>query len=156
HVRVAAAGERAELRTDDVAAVGRQRLEDARVRLLLARRKRVELAVENALEPGELVELVDVRQLEAADETLAVEHGCVARAELPEGCGSRHGLLVEVATRLVEPGVGGDGRTLADVVAHPAAQRVQVVERPEVEEVDVVAAIHPRAGPDAEVLEAEI
>ena len=162
-VRVALAREVRELRAEHPAAVLGEAAIDLGQRIVeRACGELVELTVEDRLEAARAAAGADeLRELDRLDGARAIELRDVDGAEA-EGRDDRHllelvrvveALLsgVELEDRLVGRRAGGR-RALVDGGADAAADGVLVVERPPVEEIDVVAAVHPRAGPHREVV----
>ena len=162
-VRVALAGEVCELRAEHPPAVFGQAAIALGQRIVeRARGELVQLAVEDGLEArGAAAGANELRELHGLDGARAIELRDVDGAEAE---GRDHRDLLELV-RVVEallPRVqlqdrlvlGAPGRlfTLVQRRADAAAHRVLVVERPPVEEIDVVAAVHPRAGPHGELV----
>ncbi|MCY1007334.1 hypothetical protein OV079_17600 [Nannocystis pusilla] len=155
-VGAALAGEGAELGAADEALVLGDVLVDLALDLALALGHVVELAVEDALDAGAVADRPGVGQLEAADELLAIEDRDLGGAELIVGRRPQDGLAIVRIGRLIEAGVELELGAGLEGVADAAADGVEVVERPEVEQVDVVAAVHARTCPKGQALDAGV
>ena len=92
----------------------------------------------------------EVRDLGRFDGARSIEDGDVGGAERV-GDRARHLLKLVGNIETLHPAVEGDGGA-PPCFGHTAAHRVLVVERPPIEKIDIVAAIHAHAGPEREIV----
>jgi hypothetical protein len=90
-----------------------------------------------------------VTHLRAGDELLAVGDADGLFSELPKRCRAHRRAGKKRVVGLIDSGVQLDIEVVDKCVADSTADRVQAVERPEVEQVDIVAAVHPGPRPHA-------
>ncbi len=145
---VALAREGPDLRARHEAAVARHVLVDRRLGLAHALGQVVQLAVAHHLQPRRALERKDVLGPQRPDDPRPVEDRHVRRAELVVRQRPRHRLILEGVVEPHDAGVHRDLGARGQVDASAAPQRVQVVERPPVEQIDVVAAVHAAADPE--------
>ncbi len=111
------------------------------------------LAVEDALHPGFVANGLDVLHFQAGDHPRAIQQRDRLRAGPVLRCRAFHFLKLEGIRSAIHAQMPSDVRLRGgEVEAGTAADGVQIVQRPEVEQVDVVAAVHPRADPSRQAL----
>jgi hypothetical protein len=152
-VGVALPRERAELEAGDVARVAGELLVASRLLLALAPGQLVELGVGHRLQAALLAEhREDLLGPERLDRLEPVQDVDLRGADLAIRERACAGLVLERIVEPVDADVDGELCPAGQVDAGAPADGVEVVERPPVEKVRVVAAVHPAACPHGEPL----